>query len=173
MKPNLTRWSMVAVVWLSVAPGGASAQATSPIPAAGGYANPIPAGASAYTTAYANPYTSPAFNPYLNPYMTAVPISPDLGLLYMLGAQNARGGLGSGRISGVRSAEEGTDRHQPYSVPPTMGRASRPLSTGAARMPYTLAHPTAGAERYFQRVPDRGASAANYYGRSVRRIPQP
>lgn len=174
----------LAACWLADA-GQATAQTTAsrdeagvPAPAAAGFANPITPGLGAYASPYANPFTNPYFNPYLNPYMTTVPMSPDLGMLYLLGARSARGGLGSGQISGVRAAERGTDRRQPNSVPPTISRRSRSRSRsrssrGPARMPRSLARPTAGAERYFGRLPDRGAAAADYYGRSVRRLPQP
>ncbi len=118
-----------------------------PAPAMGGYSNPIPNGfGTPYSAPYANPFVSPYANPYLNPYMTAVPMSPDVGLLYLLGSQRASGGLGSGRLSGVRSASDA---------------AARP----AALMPHSSSRAGAGAEKYFGRGPGRSDAAGAYYQR--------
>ena len=58
-----------------------------------------------------NPYT----NPFLNPYATQFPMSGSDAALSFLAAQQATGGLGSGRISGVRpSGREGA-----AAVPPS------------------------------------------------------
>lgn len=149
----------------------------SSIPATAGYANPIPASGAAYASAYANPFVNPSFNPYLNPYMTVVPTDPELGLLYLLGAQSARGGLGSGQLSGTRGPQAASDRPVSTSPPsPITSPQTRPRTTttrGPARLPGSPMVPTVGAESYFQRLPDRGGAAADYFGRSVRRVPQP
>jgi hypothetical protein len=50
----------------------------------------------------ANPYTNPYANPFMNPYMTQYSTSPGNAALYFFAAQQANGGIGSGRLSGVR-----------------------------------------------------------------------
>ncbi len=57
-----------------------------------------------------SPFLSPAANPYLNPYLSTPnqTMSGETALLFMLSAQNASGGIGSGRMSGVKQLEEGT-----------------------------------------------------------------
>lgn len=95
--------------------------------------------------ARANPYLNPTINPYLNPYLSTTSMSPDAALLYLLAAQNASGGLGSGEISGVRAAEEGRSARSatpPRAVPPRSGyRRYFQRGIGA----------TGGERTYFQR----------------------
>src|SRR4051794_34391924 len=77
-----------------------------------------------------NPYLmGPYANPYLNPALTQYPTSRDAALLYLLGAQRASGGVGSGALGGPGAA--------------------RPAP--AAEMPGSLMVPGGGAARYFQR----------------------
>jgi hypothetical protein len=65
-----------------------------------------------------NPYSNPLMNPFMNPYMMSYPglvASGALGqgsssqnrtdmLLYMMAAQQASGGIGSGRIGGAKAS---------------------------------------------------------------------
>lgn len=170
MRPTRTFLLMTVAVGMAAGRSGAQEAGTgrpASAPVSNGYANPIPPGGSPYTSPYANPFANPTFNPYLNPYMTAVPVEPEAALLYFLAAQRASGGIGSGRPSGVRAAQEGTDRRYGASstTPATAGAGVR----GPALMPRSVAAPGSGAERYFGRLPDRGGAAADYYSRNVRR----
>ena len=87
-----------------------------------------------------NPYT----NPFLNPYATQYPMTGSDAALSFLAAQQATGGLGSGRLSGVRPAgREGGGRRSPR--------------------PNTTAVPGAAASRYFNRgLPAPGGSRGHY-----------
>jgi hypothetical protein len=106
---------------------------------AGEPAAPPPAPAPAAAGAAANPFANPALNPYLNPYMTAQPMTPQASLLYFMAAQRATGGIGSGRISGVRPGPE------PSPVP--RGAEGRRASPRGA----TRREPAGAAAGYFHR----------------------
>jgi hypothetical protein len=99
---------------------------------------------------FTNPATNPYLNPYLNPAMTQTPTNRDTALLYLLSAQRAGGGIGSGAPSGLRTPASG----------------ARP----AAEMPRSAMVPGAGAARYFQRglAPAGAGTAAAYYQRRNR-----
>jgi hypothetical protein len=86
-----------------------------------------------------NPYL--LLNPTLNP-MGGQPMNGNTALLYLYAANNANGGLGTGRISGTRGGVAPKSR--------------------VAEMPYT-AHPGGGASRYFNPNGSVGVGAGRYY----------
>jgi hypothetical protein len=109
--------------------------------------------AGTFGSMMASPYANPYMNPFLNPYMTQ---GSNMGrtntLLYFFSAQQASGGLGSGRLSGSR--------------PSTATKPGSPAARRApAEMPRTSQIPGGGAARYFQRGPVAAASRQNYYQR--------
>src|SRR4051794_34339570 len=63
---------------------------------AGGAAGQGVGGTGTAAGPFANPAMNPYLNPYLNPYMTTAPMGRDAALLYLLAAQRAGGGIGSG-----------------------------------------------------------------------------
>ena len=84
--------------------------------------------------AFTNPYMNPYTNPFLNPYATQYPMSGPDAALSFLAAQQATGGLGSGRLSGVRpSGREG----RPPSLP--RRRTRRRRSRGPRRRATSIA----------------------------------
>lgn len=88
--------------------------------------------------ALVSPAGNPYLNPVLNPGLLQNPAGRDAFWLSILAANNANGGLGSGRISGARSAVgSGERRHSGY--------------------PRELTRPGAGASRYFNRAAARPA----------------
>jgi hypothetical protein len=96
--------------------------------------------------AFANPYMNPYTNPFLNPYATLYPMSGQDAALSFLAAQHANGGLGSGRISGVRPS--GRDGGLAVAPPAPNG---------------TTAVPGAAASRYFNRgLPASSGPRAHY-----------
>jgi hypothetical protein len=100
---------MVSAALLAAAPREADAQ---PPPSATGGGS-----GTGFSGMSANPYLNPYLNPFLNPMMTqsAQPMKPTDALLYMYAAQQAGGGIGSGRISGVRPG--GARAGQPTATP--------------------------------------------------------
>ncbi|MFO0910351.1 MAG: hypothetical protein U0794_18735 [Isosphaeraceae bacterium] len=54
----------------------------------------------------ANPFTNPYMNPFMNPYageaISNNGVTPSQAAMYFLAAQQANGGIGSGRLSGTR-----------------------------------------------------------------------
>jgi hypothetical protein len=88
------------------------------------------------TALTASPGGNPYLNPVLNPGLLQQPGGRDALWLYLLSANDANGGIGSGRISGVRAAEV---KAHTSGFPPEMSR------------------PGAGASRYFNRAPARPA----------------
>lgn len=121
-------------------PAGASAQLargaarTSPMTRApGGLANP-----------YMNTYT----NPFLNPYATQYPMSGTDAALSFFAAQQAAGGLGSGRLSGVRPS----GREKSVAIAPGTPNA-------------TMAVPGAAASRFFNRSQPAGDGPRGHYDR--------
>jgi hypothetical protein len=100
-------------------------------------------------SSYANPFLNPAYSPYMNP---AAAQGRDAGFLYLLAAQRASGGVGSGMLGGTHA---------------TAATASRP----AAEMPRSAMVPGGGAARYFQRGLSGGGGVAPpgaYYQRHNR-----
>jgi hypothetical protein len=104
----------------------------------------------------ANPYANPYMNPFLNPYMTQGTMGRNSLLLYYMSAQQANGGLGSGRISGVRPG------------PAPSGPAPAAQRRSAAEMPTSMSTPGGGAARYFQRGPTAAVGQKSYYQRHNR-----
>ena len=96
----------------------------------------------------ANPYLNPYLNPYINPLATQQPANGKNALLYMYAANSANGGLGSGRISGVRG-----------------GAAAKPK---VAEMPNSVSQPGGGAARFFNPGPVNAARSGSFYNRRNR-----
>ena len=95
---------------------------------------------------FTNPYMNPYTNPFLNPYATQYPMSGSDAALSFFAAQQATGGLGSGRLSGVRPA----GREGAVAVAPRTPNA-------------TTAVPGAAASRYFNRgLPATGGPRGHY-----------
>ena len=93
-----------------------------------------------------NPYMYPYTNPFLNPYATQYPMSGTDAALSFFAAQQATGGLGSGRLSGVR---------------PPVREGS--VAVAPATPNGTTAVPGAAASRYFQRsLPATGGPQGHY-----------
>jgi hypothetical protein len=84
----------------------------------------------------ANPYANPYMNPFMNPYMTQGRTDPTSALLFFYGANQAAGGIGSGRLSSSRPAPDSNRR--------AAGRL-------AAEMPVSALRPGGAANRFFQR----------------------
>ncbi len=95
---------------------------------------------------YTNPYMNPYMNPFLNPYASQYPMSGPDAAFSFFAAQQATGGIGSGRLSGVRPAgQEGA-------------AAVAPQTPDA-----TMAVPGAAASRYFNRaLPATGGPPGHY-----------
>lgn len=98
---------------------------------------------------YANPYTNPYANPFLNPFMTQTPVNGNAAL-YFFAAQQANGGIGSGRLSGVHPAPAG---------------AEPPASSDDRRLTDV---PGGSASRYFNRTRQNPTRVNHYYNRSMR-----
>ena len=126
----------------------------------------------------ANPYMNPYMNPYLNPMATQQPMTGRDAAVYMYMANSARGGLGSGVISGTRplpgnatalnaAQPKGRGAKNPNNnlnnamrnVPTQNGRRS------VAEMPDSASAPGAGASRFFNPGPVNNGGAGRYYNR--------
>jgi hypothetical protein len=103
-----------------------------------------------------NPYANPMMNPFLNPYMTQVPMSRNTMLMYFATAQSAKGGIGSGQLSGVRPPRG-------QNQAPAAGQRRLP-----AEMPLSSGVPAGGAGRYFQRGPVAPQNRGAYFQRHNR-----
>jgi hypothetical protein len=101
----------------------------------------------------ANPYANPYLNPFLNPYMAQYSTSPGNAALFFFAAQQANGGIGSGRLSGVRPV------------------ATSPARSAQARMARASDVPGAGAARYFNRGPQPGGGTDPRHNRVGRYYP--
>ena len=97
---------------------------------------------------YVNTYANPLLNPYAMQQRTSL---GNAALLYS--AQSAKGGTGSGQLSGVRPGFRTPGQRQAAPRPPEDAR-------------YQFGVPSSVA-RYFQRGPQKPA-AASFYNRSVR-----
>jgi hypothetical protein len=120
----------------------------------GGAQEPARPGSAVRGTAAAltaSPGGNPYLNPVFNPGLLQEPAGRDALWLYLLKANDANGGIGSGRISGVRAAEEGAH---------------------TAGYPPQISRPAAGASRYFNRAPARPAPRPLGAGRQVRHFRQ-
>ena len=103
---------------------------------------------------YVNPYNNPYMNPLLNPIAASQPMDRNSALYYLLSAQAAKGGLGSGRMA----------RTQAQATIGNKGAAGRPV----AEMPRAAMIPGAGAARYFGRGPVKVQGSDSYFGRQNR-----
>lgn len=109
--------------------------------------------ASGMSAMYANPYANPYLNPFLNPYMTQTQFSGNAAL-YLFAAQQSNGGIGSGRLSGVRPGP----RPAPAA---TQSPAEKRRATDT---------PGASASRYFNRgfAPAANGGTSRFYNRQSR-----
>ena len=100
-----------------------------------------------------NPFANPYLNPYLNPLMTNQAATPQSAALYFLAAQQAAGGIGSGRLSGTRGdAAKGV-------------AAAGPPPRGGSNVP------GGGASQFFGRGPAKNTGASRFYSRQGRHFP--
>ncbi|SIO07356.1 hypothetical protein SAMN05444166_2311 [Singulisphaera sp. GP187] len=106
-------------------------------------------GASPYAGMYANPYANPYTNPFLNPYMTQQPIQGNAAL-YLFAAQQQTGGIGAGRLSGVRPDPRAAKPVTPQPVDDR--RATDRPGAGASQFFNRSYQPETGAGRYFNRA---------------------
>jgi hypothetical protein len=141
IKASRIGFMLVISAWALLEPGAASAQFGGAGSATSGTGTPL--------SMMANPYMNPYMNPYLNPLATQQPMTAQNAMLYMYMANQANGGLGSGRLSGTR------------------GGAATAAKSRVAEMPYT-AHPGGGAARYFNPGPRAANGAGRYYNQSGR-----
>ena len=128
-------------------------------------------------------YGNPMMNPYLNPYAATQlrGTSPDAAL-YFYSANQMNGGIGTGVISGTRSAPGVAAGSTPSGMtkPPGLSKptnaSNRPMGSRpvvlrpAAEMPMATAVPGASAAKYFGRSNRTGEGAAAYYNRSQSRF---
>jgi len=142
LEPRRLGIGLVVSAWTWFIPGVASAQFAPP-PATS--TTPVLPPAAIM----ANPYMNPYLNPYTNPLATQQPMNAGNALLYLYGAQQAKGGLGSGRLPGSRPSAS-TSRSRP------------------AEMPNTASSPGGGAARYFNPGPVNGGGAGRYYNQRGR-----
>lgn len=123
----------------------------------------------------ATPFANPMMNPFMNPYMTQNNYDRTSTLLYLQAANQANGGLGSGRISGTRPfpktpAERLEDRKRRawtqsgHPEPLTQ----RPSGRRPAEMPRSMSNPGGAANAYFQRGPVAQADGRPYFDRHHR-----
>jgi hypothetical protein len=131
-------------------------------------------GSSAGTAAmYANPYTNPYTNPFMNPYMTQGQITQGNAALYFFAAQQASGGIGSGRIGGPNSVLNNRGVGSRTGAGSGAGTAGREESGTRSRRASDV--PGAGASRFFNRGTAAGTInapvAGHYYDRQTRHFP--
>ena len=120
----------------------------------------------------ANPYMNPYLNPYLNPMATQQPLTGRDAALYMYMANSAKGGLGSGQLSGTRPIPGNAVGLVPPNQPlKANGRARlrnpQPTTTrrAVAEMPNSAAVPGASAARFFNPGPVNVNGAGRYFAR--------
>jgi hypothetical protein len=141
-------------LWLAVCAGGARAQGVAGMSGVGFTANPSP-------STLQNPYLNPYMNPYFNPYMTQAAQTPGQAALYFYAAQQMTGGLGSGRLSGVRPAPGDASAR----------KTTAHASTATKETPHGSNTPGAGASRYFNRSFAAVPTPSHYYNRQSRQLP--
>lgn len=119
----------------------------------------VPAGGAPVRsgTVGANPFSGSYANPYLNPLMTQQAMSPGQAALFFLAAQQAKGGLGSGKLGGPASGLK------------SPGEEVKSPSEGGPRGSNT---PGARASSYFNRSIPSKAGARAYYNRQIRYFPE-
>ncbi|MFO0953561.1 MAG: hypothetical protein U0835_20890 [Isosphaeraceae bacterium] len=119
-------------------------------------------------TSATSPYASPSMNPFLNPYLAQMQNSPESAAMYFLATQQARGGIGSGKIGGP-SAELPGRRSDPRRTSGGTDAGKDYPSRGASNVP------GAGAYRFFNRTAARSNGNAPevglYYNRQTRHFP--
>lgn len=108
------------------------------------------------SNSFVNPIANPYLNPYLNPYMTQTQMAPGTAALYFMAAQQANGGIGSGRLGGPKSvamarAAGSSEKEDPR--------------TGTANVP------GAGASKFFNRNYPTSLSKIPQYHRPARQFP--
>ena len=120
----------------------------------------------------ANPYMNPYLNPYLNPVATQQPMTGRDAALYMYMANSARGGLGSGLLSGTRpipgNAVGSNQPRQPLKAngrPALRNRQAPSHRREVAEMPDSVAAPGASAARFFAPGPVNANGAGRYFAR--------
>ncbi len=118
-----------------------SAQMSPTIPSGGTFGSPA--------STMANPALNPYLNPYMNPFATGQPANSNNMLLYLYAANNANGGLGTGRISGTRGG--------------AVAPRPRPAEMGGP-----MSYPGGGAARYFNPGQGVGPGAGRYYNQRGR-----
>ena len=157
---SVGRWLALGLgIGLSVGAGAASARAQA-MPAAG--TSTTSAGAMGWmSNPYMNPYANPYLNPMFNPYVAQAGMTPGNAGLYFYAAQQMSGGLGSGRLSGVRPAPGSTT---------TTGKPAQTAAT-TKETAHTSNTPGAGASRYFNRNFATSAGPPRYYNRQTRQHP--
>jgi hypothetical protein len=109
---------------------------------------------------YANPYANPYLNPFLNPMMTQTQSQGNVAL-YFFAAQQANGGIGSGRLSGTRPAPASASTSASTSTTTQASRTERRSSNT----------PGGNAARYFNRAQQTPTQPAQFYNRQGRFYP--
>ena len=141
IKAGHIRIGLVLSAWAMIQASDASAQlAPAPPPSQNGSIPPA--------AVMANPYLNPYLNPYMNPAAAQQPMNANNALLYLYSANAANGGIGSGRMSGVRGTP-----------------APRPR---AAELPNSVSVPGGGAARFFNPGPVNAGGAGRYYNQRGR-----
>jgi hypothetical protein len=128
-----------------------------PFPTTGGVAS---ASSTGTTGLNANPFMNPYMNPFMNPYMTQSQMPPGNAALYFIAAQQMNGGIGSGRLSGVRPGPAA-----PGMAPGSIGKKAEEARQGGANVP------GAGAARYFNRTYPTTLSTISQYHRPAKQFP--
>ena len=120
----------------------------------------------------ANPYMNPYLNPYLNPVATQQPMTGRDAALYMYMANSARGGVGSGFLSGTRpipgNALGLNQPREPLKAngrPALRKRQAQNHRREVAEMPDSVATPGASAARFFSPGPVNANGAGRYFDR--------
>jgi hypothetical protein len=130
-------------------------------------------GSAGMAAMYANPYTNPYTNPFLNPYMAQGQTTPGNAAVYFFAAQQASGGIGSGRIGGPNSVLNARGAGSRTGNGTGVGVAGREETGGRTRRASDV--PGAGASRFFNRGTAAGAInapvATHYYDRQTRHFP--
>ncbi len=78
------------------------------------------------------PGAEPGMIPYMNPAMTLAPMDRETAWLYLLSMNQARGGLGSGRLSGSRPARVTPMPEEGISISAPGGAAAGYFGRGAS-----------------------------------------
>lgn len=148
-----SRWSVRAIcLGLGFGLGFGLGQSEARAQAGGGAAGRSSPGVNA------NPYANPYLNPFLNPYMAEAAQAQGNPALYFIAAQQATGGIGSGRLGGPNSV---------FNSRPAGGRAAAGVGASAPRGASNV--PGASASRFFNRGGQTTQSKAPVVGRYYNR----